>query len=128
MCILLKLSIRKQLSSGNEKCFTRAKILEDAEAEDLMQEWGLNENSFQSSAPGSADGFGSPIDLPPEEPFLPPLGEGLGPLVQTKEEGFSRSMNPSLFMNVKINESLIMQVCSPIVVPAEMGSGIMEIL
>ncbi|KAJ8621843.1 hypothetical protein MRB53_030372 [Persea americana] len=107
---------------------TRAKMLEDAEAEALMREWGLNENSFQSSAPGSADGFGSPIDLPPEEPFLPPLGEGLGPLVQTKDGGFLRSMNPSLFMNAKNNGSLIMQVSSPIVVPAEMGSGIMEIL
>lgn len=108
---------------------TRAKMLEDAEAEALMQEWGLNEKSFQSSAPGSSDGFGSPIDLPPEAPFdLPSLGEGLGPFVQTKDGGFLRSMNPSLFKNAKNNGSLIMQVSSPVVVPAEMGSGIMEIV
>ncbi|RWR80309.1 protein PLASTID MOVEMENT IMPAIRED 1-RELATED 1-like protein isoform X1 [Cinnamomum micranthum f. kanehirae] len=108
---------------------TRAKMLEDAETEALMQEWGLNENSFQRSALSSADGFGSPIDLPPEGPLdLPPLGDGLGPFVQTKDGGFLRSMSPNLFNNAKNNGSLIMQVSSPVVVPAEMGSGIMEIL
>ena len=39
-----------------------------------------------------------------------------------------RSMNPLLFRNSKAGGSLIMQVSSPVVVPAEMGSGIMEIL
>ncbi|XP_042499338.1 protein PLASTID MOVEMENT IMPAIRED 1-RELATED 1-like [Macadamia integrifolia] len=107
----------------------RAKMLEDMETEALMREWGLNEEAFQSSPPDSAGGFGSPIDLPPELPLeLPPLGEGLGPYLQTKEGGFLRSMNPSLFKNAKNGGSLIMQVSSPIVVPAEMGSGIMEIL
>ncbi|KAA8523286.1 hypothetical protein F0562_009709 [Nyssa sinensis] len=37
-------------------------------------------------------------------------------------------MNPALFRNPKGGGSLIMQVSSPVVVPAEMGSGIMEIL
>ncbi|KAG6527227.1 hypothetical protein ZIOFF_009322 [Zingiber officinale] len=108
---------------------SRAKMLEDAETEALMQEWGLHEKDFHSSPPGSRDGFGSPIHLPPEDPLeLPPLGEGLGSILQTKDGGFLRSMNPSLFSNAKNNEDLVMQVSSPIVVPAEMGSGVMEIL
>lgn len=108
---------------------SRAKMLEDAETEALMRDWGLNEETFRSSPPGSKGGFGSPIYIPPEEPLeLPPLAEGLGPFLQTKDGGFVRSMNPSLFKNAKNKGSLIMQVSSPVVVPAEMGSGIMEIL
>nr|DAD49062.1 TPA_asm: hypothetical protein HUJ06_018999 [Nelumbo nucifera] len=108
---------------------TRVKMLEDLETEALMREWGLNEKIFQSSPPDNSGGFGSPIHLPPEELLeLPPLAEGLGPFVQTKDGGFLRSMNPSLFKNAKNGGSLIMQVSSPVVVPAEMGSGIMEIL
>ncbi|XP_040378821.1 protein PLASTID MOVEMENT IMPAIRED 1-RELATED 1 [Oryza brachyantha] len=107
----------------------RAKSLEDEETEALMRQFGLNEKSFQSSPPGSRSGFGSPIDLPPESPLeLPPLADGLGPFVQTKDGGFLRSMNPVLFKNAKNNCSLVMQASSPIVLPAEMGSGIMEIL
>lgn len=107
----------------------KAKMLEDAETEALMRQWGLDEKVFQCSQPGSTSGFGSPIHLPLEEPLdLPPLGEGLGPFIQTKDGGFLRSMNPGLFRNAKNNGSLVMQVSSPIVVPAEMGSGIMEIL
>uniref|UniRef100_A0A0D9WCB8 C2 NT-type domain-containing protein n=1 Tax=Leersia perrieri TaxID=77586 RepID=A0A0D9WCB8_9ORYZ len=107
----------------------RAKSLEDEETEALMRQFGLNEKSFQSSPPGSRSGFGSPIDLPPESPLeLPPLADGLGPFVQTKDGGFLRSMNPVLFQNAKNNCSLVMQASSPIVLPAEMGSGIMEIL
>ncbi|GFS43446.1 hypothetical protein Acr_00g0085150 [Actinidia rufa] len=108
---------------------TGASMLEDLETEALMREWGLNEKAFQHSPTGSSGGFGSPIDLSPEEPpQLPPLGEGLGSFVQTKNGGFLRSMNPTLFRNAKSGGSLIMQVSSPVVVPAEMGSGIMEIL
>lgn len=108
---------------------TRASMLEDLETEALMREWGLNEKSFEYSPPKSSSGFGSPIDMPPEDPYqLPPLGEGLGNLLQTKNGGFLRSMNPSLFKNAKSEGSLIMQVSSPVVVPAEMGSGIMDIL
>ncbi|KAK9164511.1 hypothetical protein Syun_005413 [Stephania yunnanensis] len=79
---------------------TRAKMLENLETEELMREWGLDEKAFQSSPPpNSTDGFGSPIALPPPEPSeLPSLGDGFGP--------FS----------------------SPVVVPAEMGSGVMDIL
>ncbi|GAB4838003.1 hypothetical protein Ancab_027530 [Ancistrocladus abbreviatus] len=107
----------------------RAKVLEDLETEALMREWGLNEKAFQGSPPNSAADFGCPDDLLPEEPIqLPPLGEGLGPFIQTKNGGFLRSMNPTLFRNAKNCGSLIMQVSSPVVVPAEMGCGIMEIL
>lgn len=108
---------------------TRATMLEDLETESLMREWGLNENTFQYSPPSCSGGFGSPIDLPLEDSLqLPPLGEALGPFLQTKNGGFVRSMNPALFKNAKTSGSLIMQVSSPVVVPAEMGSGIMEIL
>ncbi|KAK1666728.1 hypothetical protein QYE76_054887 [Lolium multiflorum] len=107
-----------------------AKSLEDQEAEALMRQFGLNEKSFQSSPPrGTRSGFGSPIDIPPEQPLeLPPLADGLGPFIQTEDGGFLRSMNPALFKNAKNNCSLVMQASSPIVLPAEMGSGIMEIL
>jgi hypothetical protein len=106
-----------------------AKSLEDQEAEALMRQFGLNEKSFQSSPRGTRSGFGSPIDIPPELPLeLPPLADGLGPFIQTEDGGFLRSMNPALFKNAKNNCSLVMQASSPIVLPAEMGSGIMEIL
>ncbi|CAM0952180.1 unnamed protein product [Alopecurus aequalis] len=106
-----------------------AKSLEDQETEALMRQFGLNEKSFQSSPPGTRSGFGSPIDLPPEQPLeLPPLADGLGPFIQTEDGGFLRSMNPALFKKAKNNCSLVMQASSPIVLPAEMGSGIMEIL
>ncbi|KAL3532664.1 hypothetical protein ACH5RR_006185 [Cinchona calisaya] len=108
---------------------TRASVLEDMETEALMREWGLNEKAFQNSPPSSSGGFGSPIDMPPEIPHpLPSLGEGLGPFVQTKDGGFLRSMNPMLFSKAKGGGSLIMQVSSPVVMPAEMGSGVMDIL
>lgn len=108
---------------------TKAKMLEDLESESLMREWGLNETAFHNSPPNTAGGFGSPIHFPPEVPLeLPPLGDGLGSFVQMKNSGFLRSMSPSLFRNAKHSENLVMQVSSPVVVPAEMGSGIMEIL
>lgn len=108
---------------------TRASVLEDMETEALMREWGLNEKAFQFSPPDTSGGFGSPIDLPLEQSIpLPPLGEGLGPFVQTKDGGFLRTMSPELFRNAKVGGSLVMQVSSPVVVPAEMGSGITEIL
>lgn len=117
------------LPSQVSKNSTRAKVLEDLETEALMREWGLNEKAFQGSPCNSPGGFGSPINPALEEPFqLPDLGEGLGPFIQTKNGGFVRSMNPSLFKNAKGGGSLIMQVSSPVVVPADMGSGIMDIL
>ncbi|TKW16387.1 hypothetical protein SEVIR_5G297200v4 [Setaria viridis] len=120
-----------ELQNGSQPIDTRfrAKSLEDEETEALMRQFGLNEKSFQSSPPESRSGFGSPIDLLPEQPpELPPLAEGLGPFIQTKDGGFLRSMNPTLFKNAKNNCSLVMQASSPIVLPAEMGAGIMDIL
>lgn len=107
---------------------TRASRMEDLENEALMREWGLNEKAFQHSPP-SGSGFGSPIDMPPNDPLqLPPLTEGLGSFVQTRDGGFLRSMNPALFKNAKSGGSLIMQVSNSVVVPAVMGSGVMDIL
>ncbi|KAJ4771564.1 Protein PLASTID MOVEMENT IMPAIRED 1-RELATED 1 [Rhynchospora pubera] len=115
-----------------EMPISKAKLLEDAETEVLMRKFGLDENSFYNSPPagtGKGAGFGSPIHLPPDDPIeLPPLLEGVGPFVQTKSGGFLRSMNPDLFKNSKTGGSLVMQASSPIVVPAEMGGGIMDIL
>lgn len=107
----------------------KAKLLEDLETETLMRQWGLNEKSFQRSPRYCSDGFGSPVELLPEEPVkLPPLGDGFGPSVQTKDGGYLRSMNPSIFRNSKHVGSLIMQVSHIVVLPAEMGSDIIEIL
>lgn len=107
---------------------TRASRMEDLETESLMREWGLNEKAFQHSPPGGS-AFGSPIHISPEDPQqLPPLAEGLGSFVQTRDGGFLRSMDPALFKNAKSGGSLIMQVSNPVVMPAVMGSGVMEIL
>ncbi|XP_071741693.1 protein PLASTID MOVEMENT IMPAIRED 1-RELATED 1-like [Rutidosis leptorrhynchoides] len=103
---------------------TKASILEDLETESLMREWGLRENVFQRSPPKAPV-----VEISREEPLeLPPLGEGLGPFVQTNNGGFLRSMNPEIFKNAKSGGNLIMQVSVPVVVPAEMGSGIMDVL
>lgn len=107
----------------------KANILEDLETECLMREWGLNENAFKSSPRYCSDGFGSPVELPPEDPSeLPPLGDGFGPFVETKSGGYLRSMNPSLLRNAKNVGSLIMQVSRPVVLPAQVGSEIIDIL
>ncbi|XP_019455106.1 PREDICTED: protein PLASTID MOVEMENT IMPAIRED 1-RELATED 1-like [Lupinus angustifolius] len=117
------------IESRDVKSKMKPHMLEDMETEALMRQWGFNENAFQHSPPKDITGFGSPIHLPPEESHvLPPLAEGLGPFLQTKDGGFLRSMNPALFRNGKCGGNLIMQVSNPVVVPAEMGSGIMEIL
>lgn len=105
------------------------KMLEDLETESLMQRWGLTEKAFQSSPHITSGGFGSPVYLPPEEPYaLPPLGEGLGSIIQTKSGGFIRSMNSLLFKGAKNGAKLILQVSKPIVLPVVMGSSVMEIL
>ncbi|KAL0426820.1 UNVERIFIED_CONTAM: protein PLASTID MOVEMENT IMPAIRED 1-RELATED 1 [Sesamum latifolium] len=108
---------------------TRASRLEDLETEALMRDWGLNEKAFQHSPPSHTGGFGSLLDIPPQDiQQLPPLAEGLGPFIQTRNGGFLRSMNPALFRNAKAGGRLLMQVSSPVVVPSEMGSGVMDIL
>lgn len=107
----------------------KANILEDLETECLMREWGLNESAFQSSPQYCSDGFGSPVELPPEDPSeLPPLGDGFGPLIETKSGGYLRSMNLSLLRNAKNVGNLVMQVSRPVVLPAQVGSEIIDIL
>ncbi|CAI9755735.1 unnamed protein product [Fraxinus pennsylvanica] len=106
-----------------------AKRLENLETEALMHEWGLNEEAFQNPPCTSSGGFGSPVYIPAEEPLkLPSLGEGLGPIIRTKDGGFLRSMNPLLFRNSKNGARLIMQVSAPVLLPAAMGFSVMEIL
>ncbi|KAL3500815.1 hypothetical protein ACH5RR_039908 [Cinchona calisaya] len=106
-----------------------AEMLENLETETLMQKWGLNDKVFQNSPRITPVGFGSPVYVPPEEPSeLPPLVEGLGPVLQTKSGGFLRSMNSSLFSRAKNGAKLIMQVSNAVVLPAVMGSNVMEIL
>ncbi|XP_058756457.1 protein PLASTID MOVEMENT IMPAIRED 1-RELATED 1-like [Vicia villosa] len=116
------------LEFDNVKRKSMGRILEDLETEALMREWGFNEEAFQHSPSKGFAGFESPVHLPEEPPRLPPLAEGFGPFLRTKDGGFLRSMNPSLFMNSKSGGNLIMQVSNPVVMPAEMGSGIMETL
>ncbi|CAN0839283.1 Protein PLASTID MOVEMENT IMPAIRED 1-RELATED 1 [Linum grandiflorum] len=106
-----------------------AKMLEDFETEVLMHEWGLNDKTFECSPSKTGEGIGVQCDPSHEEPYkLPPLSEGLGPFLQTKNGGFVRSMNPSLFGSTKSGGSLIMQVSSPVVVPAEMGANVTDVL
>ncbi|XP_020225915.1 protein PLASTID MOVEMENT IMPAIRED 1-RELATED 1 [Cajanus cajan] len=117
------------IESEDVRSKQKVQMLVDLETEALMHEWRLNEKAFQHSPPKDFNGFGSPIYFLPEEPLpLPPLEEGMGPFLQTKDGGFLRSLNPSLFRNSKTGGRLIMQVSNPVVMPAEMGSRIMEIL
>ncbi|KAG9157441.1 hypothetical protein Leryth_010278 [Lithospermum erythrorhizon] len=110
------------------KSISSVSQLEGLETEALMSEWGVNEKDSQNSPRRSIRGIGSTTDLPPESNHyeLPQLGEGSS--IPTKNGGFMRSMNPSLFRNAKTGGNLIMQVSNPVVVPAEMGPGVMDIL
>lgn len=104
----------------------RAKILEDAETQALMQEWGLNEKAFKCSPP-KTDYFSAHGKLMGNLISSPPLEEGLGSLVKTKDGGYIKSMNPGHFVNSKIGGRLVMHVSKPLVVPAEMGSSAMDL-
>ncbi|KAE8735318.1 myosin-Vb-like [Hibiscus syriacus] len=122
-------AVQEHQIETNGRIKLRAKVLEDLETEALMHEWGLNEKAFQRSPPSSSVGLGNPFKFSPGDPLdLPPLGDGLRPLLQTKNGGFLRSMNPSIFRDSKVGGSLIMQVSSPVVVPAGMGPTVMDIL
>ncbi|CAL0325515.1 unnamed protein product [Lupinus luteus] len=103
------------IQSRDVKSKIKAQMLQDMEAEALMREWGLNEKSSQHSPPKDSTGYGSLIHLQITEPhILPPLPEELGPFTRTKDGGFLRSMNPSLFRNAKGGGNLIMQVFNPV--------------
>ncbi|OIW09220.1 hypothetical protein TanjilG_11358 [Lupinus angustifolius] len=107
----------------------KAEILEDLETGSLMEQWGLNERDFENSPETWSGGFGSPIELPNEEPSgLPSIGEGLGSFVQTTGGGFLRSMNPSIFRNAKNGGNLFIQASDSVVLPTKMGDDILEIL
>lgn len=107
----------------------KVKMLEDLETEVLMREWGLDEKAFQNSPRCSSGGFGSPVELPSQEPVESPLlGEGFGPSIQTVGGGFLRTMMPSLFRNAKNGINLILQVSRPVVLPARMGSSNIKVL
>ncbi|XWS72408.1 hypothetical protein CRYUN_Cryun02cG0037400 [Craigia yunnanensis] len=112
----------ESLSLKNRK----VKMLENLETEVLMREWGLDE--FQSSPHVQTGGFGSPIVLSPERGELPPLGDGFGHFIPTKDGGVLRSMNPSLFRSCKNVGHLVMQVSRAAVFPPRLGTDIMEIL
>ncbi|KAK8553445.1 hypothetical protein V6N13_062250 [Hibiscus sabdariffa] len=116
---------KESLSLANRR---PVKMLEYIETEALMREWGLDEKAFQSSPCVRTDGFGSPIELSPERVELPPLGEGFGHFIPTKDEGVLRSMNPSQFINCKNVGHLAMQVSRAAVFPARLGIDVMEIL
>ncbi|CAA0829314.1 Unknown protein [Striga hermonthica] len=121
---------KPELDTCRPKIMTRASRLEDLESEALMRDWGLNEEAFQHSPPSNLGSFSSPVDFhPPNEVCtLPPLAEGVGPFVRTKNGGFLRSMSPGFFPNASNGGSLVMQVSSPVVVPAEMGCNVMDVL
>ncbi|GAB4837053.1 hypothetical protein Ancab_001968 [Ancistrocladus abbreviatus] len=108
---------------------TKAKMLERLETQSLMQRWGLNEEVFQSSPHNSTGGFGSPIFVPHEESVqLPLLVEGLSSLILLNGGGLLRPISPTILRNAKDEWTLIMQTSRPIVLPAAMGSDIMEVL
>lgn len=120
-----KLEMQKAEQAIRSKA--RAKILEDAETQALMQQWGLNEKAFKFSPP-KTDYFSAHGKLIGNLISSPPLEEGLGSLVKTKDGGYIRSMNPGHFVNSKIGGRLVMHVSKPVVVPAEMGSSAMDLL
>lgn len=106
-----------------------AEMLENLETEALMNRWDLTEKAFQYSPRATSGGFGSPVYLPTEETLqLPPIVEGKGSIVQTKDGGFLRSMNPLLFRNANNGARLIVQVSAPVVLPPAMGSMTLEML
>lgn len=105
-----------------------AKNLEDLEMEDFMRECGLNERDFEHSPHYRSSGFGSPIELAPEEePPKLELGDAFGAYLKMNGGGFLRSMSPWLSQNTSIGQSLVIQCSDPVVLPVEMGHDIMEI-
>lgn len=105
----------------------RAKMLEDAETEALMLEWGLNKKVFEGSPPHGPilNDYGNPYAMIVAD--APALGAGVGPVVQTRDGGSLRSMSPANFQATSSGR-LVMQVSKPVVVPVDMGSTSMDIL
>ncbi|XWS26444.1 hypothetical protein CRYUN_Cryun26dG0033100 [Craigia yunnanensis] len=124
---VILLSKEEEMEILSLKNRRKVKMLENLETEALMREWGLDEKAFQSSPCVQTDGFGSPIVLSPERDELPPLGDGFGHFIPTKDGGVLRSMNPSLFRYCKNVGHLVMQVSRAAVFPAGLGTDMMEI-
>ncbi len=106
----------------------RAMLLEDAETEALMQEWGLSKSVFEEEPPSASwlHDYENLYGLAVAD--APALGEGMGPVVETRDGGSLRSMNPSNFHAGTGSGQLVMQVSKPVVVPADVGSTSMDIL
>ncbi|CAM6021551.1 unnamed protein product [Sphagnum balticum] len=106
----------------------RAMLLEDAETEALMQEWGLSKSVFEEESPRASwlHDYENLYGLAVAD--APALGEGMGPVVETRDGGSLRSMNPSNFQAGTGSGQLVMQVSKPVVVPADVGSTSMDIL
>ncbi|GLJ52657.1 hypothetical protein SUGI_1120770 [Cryptomeria japonica] len=103
----------------------RATMLEKAEADALLEKWGMDEKDFLNSPVNTQGGFGSPVNFPPQEHVeRPALAEGVGSVVKMRDGGFLGSMSPVS----KYKESLLMQVSRPLVVSAETGSSVIDIL
>ncbi|CAJ1977181.1 unnamed protein product [Sphenostylis stenocarpa] len=89
----------------------------------------MNQRDFENSLGTFSGGFGSPIELPNEEwSILPSIGLGLGSFVQITGGDFLKSMSPSLFRNAKNCGYLVTQAYNPVVLPAKMGTNILDIL
>ena len=121
-------SKEEKMESLSLKNRRKVKMLENLETEALMREWSLDEKAFQSFPRVQTDGFGSPSVLSPERGELPPLGDGFGHFIPTKDGGVLRCMNPSLFRNCKNVGHLVMQVSRAAVFPPRLGTDVMEIL
>ncbi len=106
----------------------RAMLLEDAETEALMQEWGLSKSVFEEEPPRASwlHDYENLYGLAVAD--APALGEDMGPVVETRDGGSLRSMNPSNFQAGTGSGQLVMQVSKPVVVPADVGSTSMDIL
>jgi hypothetical protein len=115
-----------QRAAQSERSRSRAKALEDEETQALMREWGLSEKAFQNSPPKFNR---SSSMLGPQLPIPPPLGNGLGPVVNLKDGGSLRSMSPSHFSNkANSGSALVLQASKPVVVPSTMGTTAVDIL
>ncbi|KAJ7517744.1 hypothetical protein O6H91_21G038900 [Diphasiastrum complanatum] len=106
----------------------RAKMLEDAETEALMHEWGLDEKAFQStSLQTNKHGLnleGTLTAVPP----APPLTEGFDAVIPTRDGGSLKSMSSIHFQRSQYDVRLVMHLSRPVVVPAEMGYKAVDIL
>ena len=106
-----EMDVRLSQSTNSRR---RAKMLDDEEAEALMRDLGLNERAFLHTPPGSPTGFGSPIEVLPDD-------SGDGPFHVDDDDDDHHQI-------LKNRVRRILQASSPLVIPAKNGSGAIEIL